>query len=104
MSKALLDKARAILAHQKQGPPPMESTIVAWENKATMTDQNFEIQPAATNAKAIYWETGTGRILGPAVPECLSRDGNTFWIVTTFMGQIWWVNADRLRSKRTFDA
>lgn len=51
----------------------------------------------------IFWETGTGQILGPAVPEYLGRDGNTFWIVTTFEGQIRWINADRLRSKRQFE-
>lgn len=51
----------------------------------------------------IYWETGTGQILGPAVPEYLARDGETFWIVTTFEGQIRWINADRLRSKKQFE-
>jgi len=51
----------------------------------------------------IYWETGTGQILGPAVPECFARDGETFWIVTTFEGHIRWINADRLRSKRQFE-
>lgn len=102
MSKALLDKARAILAHPKQGPPPIASAMVAGENNVTMPNQNFEIQSAAPNAKAIYWETGNGRILGPAVPEFLGRDGNTFWISTTFDGRIWWINADRLRSQKAF--
>ena len=123
MSKALVDKARAILAHPNQGPPPKVSAIEAGENKVPITEpnvptvspdgnasshaapaiQNFEIQPAAPNAKAIYWETGTGRILGPAVPEFLGRDGNTFWISTTFDGRIRWINADRLRSRQAFE-
>ena len=51
----------------------------------------------------IYWESGIGQILGPAVPEYLARDGETFWIVTTFEGQIRWINADRLRSKKQFE-
>jgi len=61
--------------------------------------EGIQIEPAARNAKAIYWETGTGRILGPAVPEFLARDGSTFWISTAFEGQIRWINADRLRSR-----
>lgn len=119
MSKALLDKARAILAHPKQGPPPKASTIEAGENKAPMTEpsasavtpggntasaiQNFELQPAAPNTRPIYWETGDGRIVGPAVPEFLGRDGSSFWISTTFEGQIRWINADRLRSRKAFE-
>lgn len=122
MSKALLDKARAILALPKQGPPPMANAVEATENKVAMTEptvstitpdrnvfssavsaiQNVEMQPAPSNAGAIYWETGDGRILGPAVPEFLGRDGKTFWIVTTFEEQILWINADRLRSRQTF--
>ncbi len=80
----------------------MASSIEAGENKAPMI-QNFELQPAAPNAKAIYWETGTGQILGPAIPEFLARDSNTFWISTTFEGQIRWINADRLRSRKAFE-
>jgi hypothetical protein len=51
----------------------------------------------------IYWENGTGHILGPAVPEYLAKDGETFWIVTMFEGQIRWINADRLRSRKAFE-
>lgn len=118
MSKALLDKARAILAHPKKGPPLMANTLEEAGDKVPMTEpnasavthggntasaiQNFETQPAAPNAKAIYWETGNGRILGPAVPEFLGRDGNTFWVSVTFDDRIWWINADRLRSWKAF--
>jgi hypothetical protein len=119
MSKALLDKARAILAHPKQGPPPKANTLEEAGDKVPITEpnasadthggnaasaiQNFEIQPAAPNARPIYWETGDGRILGPAVPEFLGRDGNAFWISTTFDGQMRWINADRLRSRQAFE-
>jgi hypothetical protein len=60
-------------------------------------------RPDGQPLSPIYWETGTGQILGPAVPEYLARDGQTFWIVTTFEGQIRWINADRLRSKKQFE-
>lgn len=123
MSKALLDKARAILAHPKEGPPPMANAREAGKNKVAITEptvptitpdgnafspaapaiQNVEMQSAPSNARAIYWETGDGRILGPAVPEFLGRHGETFWIATTFEEQILWVNADRLRSRQAFE-
>lgn len=123
MRNALLDKARAILAHPKQESSVKGATLEAEENKAPMTEpmvpavtpggnappyaapalKNIEVQPAASNARPIYWETGDGRILGPAVPEFLARDGETFWISTIFEGQIWWINADRLRSRKAFE-
>lgn len=62
----------------------------------------IECMPAAPNARGVYWEAG-GRILGPAVPEFLARNGSTFWIVTTFEGQPRWINADRLRSRKVFE-
>lgn len=64
--------------------------------------KGIQIEPATPNARPIYWETGDGRILGPAVPEFLGRDGDTFWVSVTFEGQIRWINADRLRSKQAF--
>lgn len=123
MTNALLEKARAILTHPKQGPTPVASREAAEYTKVSMTKpttqastplekaprhvapatKSIEIQPTAPNAKAIYWETGDGRIVGPAVPEFLGRDGNTFWINTTFEGQIRWINADRLRSRKAFE-
>jgi hypothetical protein len=126
MSNALLDKARAILAHPKQGPPP-STTLEAEDKKVPMTEprvstftpgetipsnasptpsapppKGIQIEPAPLDARAIYWETGTGRILGPAIPEFLARDGDSFWISSTFEQAIWWINADRLRSKKAF--
>lgn len=68
-----------------------------------VSSEPMDIMPAAQNARAVYWETGTGRILGPAVPEFLARNGSTFWIVTTFEGQPRWINADWLRSRRAFE-
>jgi len=123
----LLSKARDILAHAKQGPPTKTRTKDAGDDQIAMIGpaspnlapggsasphtapststpaiKSIEIQPAAPNAKPIHWETGTGDILGPAKPEFLARDGNSFWIVTTFEGQLRWINADRLRSQSDF--
>lgn len=120
MSSALLEKARAILAHPRQRTPREAKTLDVRENNVPQTKpmipthakgggttshaalviQNVEMQPAEPNAKVVYWEAGNGSILGPAVPEFLGRDGNTFWIVTTFRGQIRWINANRLRRDR----
>src|SRR5689334_1580365 len=121
MSNVLLDKARAILAHPKQESQSKAIDTGEGANKVSMPEptvlpftprgdafshasaKNVEIQPAAPNTKAIYWQTGDGRILGPAVPEFLARDGDTFWIVTTFQKEIRWINADQLRSKNAFE-
>lgn len=67
------------------------------------TPEGVKIEPAAPNARPVYWETGTGEILGPAVPEFLARDGESFWVSLTFEGQIRWINADRLRSRKAFE-
>lgn len=79
----------------------------SWEScaacRSPLTSSEIVIEPAATNPRPVYWECGTGEILGPAVPEYLARDGETFWIVTTFEGQIRWINADRLRSRKAFE-
>lgn len=122
MSNALLDKARAILAHPKQGPYPKAEPMEAGENKFPITEatvpavipggiapphaapsKNVEIQPAAPNAKAIYWQTGDGRILGPAVPEFFLRDGEEYWISMTFKGNVRFIRDDRLRSRKAFE-
>lgn len=62
------------------------------------------MRPDGSPLSSIYWETWDGRILGPALPEYLARDRNIFWIVVTFSEQTRWINADRLRSKKAFDA
>lgn len=115
MNNALLDKARAILAQPKPDRAPITEPAVTdatsdrmmpanvLPTRSASASEGFQIEPAALNAKAIYWEASTGRILGPAVPEFLARDGNTFWISTTFEGQILWINADRLRSRKAFE-
>lgn len=61
------------------------------------------VKPDGRPLSLVFWETGDGRILGPAVPELLAKDGGIFWIVTTFAGQILWVNTNRLRSRKAFE-
>lgn len=61
------------------------------------------IEPAASNAKPIYWEHAEGRILGPAVPEFLAQVGEQFWVVVQYDGVPRWIRADRLRSKHAFE-
>ena len=66
-----------------------------------------EIEPACrfdgSPLSSIYWEAGTGEILGPATPEYFARHGHSDWIVITFEGQPRWIHADRLRSRKAFE-
>ena len=82
-----------------------QNSSLAHHGDSPMVDppMPLDIIPAASVAKPIYWETGDGRILGPATPEFLAKSGKQFWIVTTFEGQIRWINADQLRSKNAFE-
>lgn len=61
-------------------------------------------KPDGSPLSGIYWEAGDGLILGPAVPEFVAQDGDSFWVSITFEEAIRWINADRLRSKKAFDA
>jgi|CXWL01.1.fsa_nt_gi hypothetical protein len=89
----LLRKAREILARPQQSPlsGPIPTDVQA---------EGFVIERAAPHARPIFWETSDGRIVGPAVPEFLGRDKKAFWVSTTFEGNIWWINADLLRSRQ----
>jgi hypothetical protein len=61
------------------------------------------VTPADGVAKPIYFEDVYGRILGPATPEFLARDGDDFWIVTTMDGCTWWIRSEQLRSRIAFE-
>lgn len=66
------------------------------------------LRPDGRPLSPVYWfSESTGRILGPAVPECVAKVGEgpgaTFWIVLTHEGQTRWIRADRLRSRRDFE-
>lgn len=79
----------------------------AHDKVRVVAEKELAIEPAGkpdgSSLSKIYWETGDGRILGPAVPQFLAREGSAFWLSATFEGQIRWINADRLRSKKAFD-
>lgn len=68
---------------------------------------SIAIEPAAGNARPIYWETGAGKIIGPARPDFLAKVGEgsaaSFWVVTSLEEKILWVRSDRLRSKSQFE-
>jgi hypothetical protein len=63
------------------------------------------IEPAAPNARLIYWERVTG-IVGPAQPEFLAMVGNgptaSFWVIALYEGQPIWINSTVLRSRQAF--
>ena len=96
------EKAQRLLEQAPGRVRPLPQPISP-EKPGGPSFQEIIIEPAATNPKQFYWETGDGRILGPAVPECLAQVGSEFWIVTTFEAQLRWIQADRLRSRHAFE-
>lgn len=65
------------------------------------------IEPAAPNARPVFWQRADGSIVGPAQPEFLARVGHgptaSFWVVALFEGLPVWINATVLRSKQQFE-
>jgi len=63
------------------------------------------VEPAAVNARPVYWEDSGGKLCGPAVPEFLAKTGTgdreRFWIVVMYQGSIRWIWSDRLRTAPT---
>jgi len=96
------DKAQRLL-QEAPGRVRLLSKTLTPEKPNGPSSRAIIIEPAVTNARPIYWEAADGRIIGPAVPEFLAREGDTFWIVTTFKGHIFWIDADKLRSRQSFD-
>jgi len=104
---SLLDKARAILSQPKHDAelafiPGGLTPPNAAPSASPPAPEGIQIEPAAPNAKGVYWEMGDGRILGPAVPEFFLRDGEEYWISVTFEGHIRFIRDDRLRSRKAF--
>jgi hypothetical protein len=75
--------------------------------KVRVVQSDVVLEPAAANAKPIFWENAIGIVIGPATPEWLARVGDggqaAFWIVASFQGLDRWIRSDRLRSKHAFD-
>jgi hypothetical protein len=65
------------------------------------------IEPAAPNARPVYWERADTSIVGPGQPEFLAMVGSgqaaTYWVVAQFDGLPIWINSMQLRSKRQFE-
>ncbi len=65
------------------------------------------IEPAAPNARPVFWERADGSLWGPATPEFLARVGNgpkaSYWVVAEFEGLPVWINSAALRSKKQFE-
>ena len=85
-------------------PPERAAKLLARaaERVRPVPTDSIVIEPAAQDARPVFWETAKGQILGPAVPECLAQDGDDFWIGTTYDGQPRWIRSDRLRSFKAF--
>ncbi|HWF59547.1 MAG TPA: hypothetical protein VN666_04465 [Nitrospira sp.] len=112
----LAKKARQILSQRKPDAHQIQVQKMAYEMPRSVQKATGQVdvvsvtpiieplsRPDGKPLLAIYWETGDGRILGPATPEFQAKTGNQFWIVTTFQGHIRWIDADRLRSKKSFE-
>jgi hypothetical protein len=69
--------------------------------------EDITIEPAAPNARPVYWERVTGEIVGPARPEFLAKVGRRaseqFWVIVDNQGQPAWIRSDRLRLKKAFE-
>lgn len=79
---------------------PGKVKVVSWSSDVV-------IEPAAPNARPVYWERGDGHIYGPAVPEFLAKVGtgatDRFWVIVEYQGQAIWVRSDRWRSRKAFE-
>ncbi len=73
--------------------------------KVVVCSPDVVLEPAASNARPVYWEGVKGTILGPAVPEFFAKVGTRpserFWVVVIYQGSIRWVRDDRLRRGRS---
>lgn len=83
----------------------------AWNTCAAcgslLTSSEIVIEPAAPNARPVFWERGTGEIVGPGQPEFLAKVGSgpkeSYWVIALHQGLPVWINADRLRSRTAFE-
>jgi len=83
----------------------------AWETCVAchqpLTTDEILIEPAAVNARPIYWERADLTIAGPAQPEFLARVGTgpraSYWVIAQFEGSPLWINTVVLRSRQAFE-
>ena len=64
-------------------------------------------EPAAADARPIYWESENGIWHGPVKPEFLGRIGihpnEEFYVIVIYQGITYPILADRLRSRQAFE-
>jgi hypothetical protein len=109
----LIKRARQLLAQTTTAsiaPAPSVAPSLleqAGEGVTAVSPDSIVIDPAAENARPIYWER-TGTIVGPAIPEFLAKVGEgskaSYWVVAQFEGQSVWINSIMIRSKKEFES
>lgn len=94
---ALVQRALSLLSQPIPKPKPGTSGIA----------DALVIEPAAENARPIYWERADLSIVGPGRPEFLAQVGTgateRFWVIVEFQGQPFWVQSNQLRSRKAFE-
>lgn len=85
------EKAQRMLEHVGE-----KVRLIQDEPSETVTE------PAAPNARPVWWESMTGDMRGPATPLFLAKTGTVakerFWVIVEFEGQTWWIQDERLRA------
>jgi hypothetical protein len=61
------------------------------------------IEPAAPQARSVYWEKADTSIWGPATPLLVERSSQDYVLVVEYRGELISVNAKVLRSKEAFE-
>lgn len=76
-------------------------------NGSTPHPSDVTIEPAAPNARPVFWERADGQICGPATPEFRARVSSgprtIYLVVAQFLGEPVFINSTALRSKRQFE-
>lgn len=60
------------------------------------------IKPDGTPLTPVYWERSDGSISGPAPVDFFYQMGSTDGLIVTYRGELIWINANRLRSRKAF--
>lgn len=72
-----------------------------------LTSAEIITEPAAPNARPVYWEKSDGAIWGPARPVLLARAGTgvkeSSWIAVLYREQPVWINVAMLRTRQAFE-
>ena len=79
--------------------------LVKAPTKVKVCSPDVVVEPAASNAKPVFWEDVMGQIQEPASLEFLAKVGTgpteRFWAVVIYQGAPRWLMSDRLRRGRS---